>query len=165
MLRPTLLLVAVLGFGAVQAPDARADLCFRYGSGGGTLVARKVALPAPDTCKPLALFESGGTAGSATGSICADRSGAIVIFHYDYDGCIGPAYQESATCRLQLHNGGLPTTGGACRGKANGSAFVDGSLVLRNCNVFVPQDIGGLCAASRAANRVAAPFSHPSGPN
>lgn len=69
-----------------------------------------------------------------------------MIIHYNYDSCLGPSYTESATCRLQLHNTGLPTTGGTCRGTANQGAFVDSTAVLTNCNVFVPQDIGGLCA-------------------
>jgi hypothetical protein len=144
----------------VTAPAARADLCFRYGSGGGTLVARKAALPAPDNCRPLAFFEKGGLAGSATGSICTDRNGGIVIIHYDYDGCLGPSYTESATCRLQLHNTNTPTTGGACRGTANGSGFQDNTAVLTTCNVPVPSDIGGLCAHRAQAQvkaRVAIP--------
>jgi hypothetical protein len=139
-------MIAVVTLAGVAATEARADLCFRYGSGGGTLVARKAALPAPDTCRPLGFFERGGLAGAATGSICTDRNGGIVIIHYTYDGCLGPSYTESATCRLQLHNTNTPTTGGTCRGTANGSAFVDSTAVLTSCSFAVPSDIGGLCA-------------------
>lgn len=69
MFRQGLMLMAVLGLAGVNAPSASADLCFRYGSGGGTMVARKAKLPAPDTCKTLAFFESGGKAG------CGNRVG------------------------------------------------------------------------------------------
>ena len=146
MLRQGLMFATVVGFAGLDAPSARADLCLHYNSGGGTEVARKATLPAPDTCRPLAFFESGGLAGAATGSICTDRNGAIVILHYDYDSCLGPTYTELATCRLQLRNTGLPTVGGTCRGTANGGSFVDSTATLSNCNIPVPDDIGGLCA-------------------
>ena len=78
MLRQGLTFLAMLGLAAVHAPGARADLCFRYGSGGGTLVAKGAAVPAPNTCRTLAMFESGGSAGPATGSICREWSGFTV---------------------------------------------------------------------------------------
>ena len=160
MTRRSIVLLAALAAAGANATAARADLCFRYGSGGGTLVAKNVTVPAPNKCKQLAMFESGGGAGSATGSICTDWTGATIIYHYDYDGCVGAAYRESATCRLQLSDGGPPSRGGACKGTANTSAFTDGSLVLTSCNVLVPAAIGGLCA-SRAAAATAAPHLQP----
>jgi hypothetical protein len=158
MFRKGLPLIAALGLVVAGPPGARADLCFHYQkSGGGTLVAKGAKLPAPNTCETLPLFETdggrGGAAGTkglegaATGSICTDVAGATVIFHYTYDGCLGPAsYFESATCRLQLQNGNLPTTFGSCRGTANQSGFVDDSAILQSCdNVQVPNDTAALC--------------------
>jgi hypothetical protein len=93
--------MATLGLICVNAASARADMCFRYSSGGGTLVAKGATLPAVNTCVPLAFFENGGLQGAATGSICTAADGSTVIFHYTYDGCLSP-YFESGVCRLQL---------------------------------------------------------------
>jgi hypothetical protein len=108
---------------AIVAPDARADLCFRYQlTGGGTLVARGAKLPAVDTCEPLAMFENGGYFGAATGTICRDINDFTVIFQYTYDGCTTD-YFESGICRLQIQNGSLPTVSSTCRGTLAGGTF------------------------------------------
>src|SRR5262249_1599339 len=127
MLRIGLLLTAALGLFVASAPVAKADMCFRYTlSGGGTQVARAATLPAANTCQPLAFFESGGLSGAATGSMCVDNDNFTVVFQYTYHGCVGfpGSYVESATCRLQLQDGSLPTTSSSCRGTANGGAFL-----------------------------------------
>jgi hypothetical protein len=109
---------------AIVAPDARADLCFRYQTtGGGTLVARGARLPAVDTCEPLAMFEFGGYMGAATGTICRSSLDDTVIFQYTYDGCITD-YFESGICSLGIQNGSLPTVSSECRGTlAGGTPF------------------------------------------
>jgi hypothetical protein len=64
-----LLSAAVIGLSLPNLPDAKADLCFRYGT-GGFLVAKGATLPAQNTCESLALFEpdqSGGRGGAANG--------------------------------------------------------------------------------------------------
>jgi hypothetical protein len=152
--RTILFSAAVIGLSFANPPDARADLCFRYGSGGGTLVARG-AVPAQGACRNLALYEvgPGGAGGAANGMVCRDGPGVggiTVIYHYNYDSCLGPnSYSESATCRLQLNNAGnVPTVGSSCRGTANGSPFFDTSLVLTNCagvDTTVPGGGGGQC--------------------
>ena len=118
--------------------SARADMCFRYQtSGGGTLVAKGAKLPAVNTCEPLAMFENGGLAGAATGSICVDINDFTVLFHYTYDACIGPGnYFESATCRLQIQNGDLPTVSSSCRGTlAGGAGFLEvNDAILEYCD-------------------------------
>jgi hypothetical protein len=160
----TLFSAAVIGLSLANPPDARADLCFRYGSGGGTLVAKDATLPKEGTCQPLALFENtdpGSRIGAANGMICRDNTdGRTVIFHYTYDACIGPgSYFESATCRLQLNNANdLPTVSGFCRGMVSGGSgsnlplgsLFDGSPKLDNCvgvNTTVPGGGGGQCFA------------------
>ena len=50
---------AVIGVSAANLSDAKADLCFRYGSGGGTLVAKNAKPPEQGACQPLALYEVG----------------------------------------------------------------------------------------------------------
>jgi hypothetical protein len=155
MTRSRLTLLPLLGIAFACPTAARADLCFRYQkSGGGTLVAKNARLPAPNACESLAMFEvegkdgpsTKGLEGAATGSICTDVAGATVIFHYTYDGCLGPgSYFESATCRLKLQNGALPTTFGGCRGKANQSDFHDDSAILSTCDMQVPNDTAALC--------------------
>jgi len=156
---------AVIGLSLANPPNARADLCFHYGSGGGTLVARDATLPKEGTCQPLALFESGSRIGAANGMICRDTVGGVtLIFHYTYDACIGPgSYFESATCRLQINNAGnLPTVSGICRGVfAAGSGphqtlttFVDGSPKIEQCaGVDVPGGGGGQCFAGRGLSQ------------
>lgn len=154
---------AVIGLSLANPQDARADLCFQYGSGGGTLVGRDATLPKEGTCQPLALFETGSRIGAANGMICRDGPGVggiTIVFHYTYDACIGPgSYFESATCRLQLDNAGnLPTVSGFCRGMyATGSGpnqtlttFLDGSPKIEQCTgVIVPGGGGGQCFAGR----------------
>jgi hypothetical protein len=145
---------AVVGLSLANPPNARADLCFHYGTGGGTLVARDATLPKQGTCQPLALSESGSLIGAANGMICRDTVGGVtIVFHYTYDACIGPgSYFESATCRLQLNNdGNFPTVSGACRGVfAGGSgsltAFDDITPKIEQCTgVDVPGGGGGQC--------------------
>jgi hypothetical protein len=162
------LLFVILAFGLVMAsaPSARADMCFHYkNSGGGTLVAKGASLPSANTCESLALYEregqppspfTRGLEGAATGSICQDWAGATVILHYSYEACMGPeSYFESGTCRLQLDNGNLPTTGSSCRGTYVGATSVgqfhnDNDAVLEPCegndvNWRVPNDPASLC--------------------
>ena len=151
------MLMATLGLICVNAASASADMCFRYASGGGTLVAKGATLPAANTCIPLAFFEDGGLQGAATGSICTAGDGSTVIFHYTYDGCLRP-YFESGVCRLQLgpqigpvitgreargHFGsggigrfGLPTTQSSCFGTYSqpGSTSPDTTAKLEYCD-------------------------------
>ena len=146
--------LALIAFGATSARAA--DLCFQYGSGGGITVAKGASLPKPNTCQTLAMYEvgAGGLEGSATGSLCQDWAGATLIYHYTYDACIGRpgSYFESATCRLQLNNGNLPTTFASCRGKVNNGDFADTTLKLWSCNadtdvsLRVPNDTAALCS-------------------
>ena len=92
MRRPIMIFAALASF-IVYPTLASADMCFRYQkTGGGTLVVKGGKLPAVNTCEPLAMFESGGLAGAATGSICRDINDFTVIFHYTYDACIGPGH-------------------------------------------------------------------------
>ena len=160
MLRKGLALTAALGLVVASAPIAKADdLCFHYQtSGGGTLVARGATLPNFNTCQPLALFESlegGGLGSLATGSICRDATdGITVVFQYTLDSCVGIAgssYFESATCRLQLQDRGLPTTSSSCRGTANGSGFlaVDDAVLFSCSGMTVPGGGGGQCVAGQ----------------
>jgi len=128
----------------------------QYGSGGGIAVAKGASLPKPNTCQTLALYEvgAGGLEGAATGSLCQDWAGATLIYHYTYDACIGHpgSYFESATCRLQLNNGNIPTTFSSCRGKVNNGNFTDTTLKLWSCNadtdvsLRVPNDTAALCS-------------------
>jgi hypothetical protein len=166
MLRPIFFVTVAFGLVVSGAPGARADMCFHYRlSGGGTLVANGAKLPLPNTCASLALYEregqplnpaTHGLEGSATGSICQDWAGATVVFHYTYDGCMGPdSYFESGTCRLQLKDGNLPTTGSTCRGTYIAGTSVgrfrnSNDAVLEPCdasdvNWRVPNDSAGLC--------------------
>ena len=137
-LRSSILLsVAVVGWSLANLPDAKADLCFRYSTGGGILVAKGVKLIEPGTCQPLALYESqeiGSGGGAANGMICRDEF--IIIFHYTYDACIGPgSLFSSATCRLELGHGGtgtLPTIGSGCRVTDGGAATTPHAVLFRN---------------------------------
>jgi hypothetical protein len=137
-MRRPIIVFAALGFLTFCPSFANADMCFRYQkTGGGTLVAKGQRLPAVNTCAPLAMFEHGGLAGAATGSICRDIADFTIIFHYTYDACIGPGhYFESATCRLQIQNGDLPTVSSTCRGTlAGGSGFFEiDDAVLEYCD-------------------------------
>ena len=163
-----LLSAAVIGVSLSNLPDAKADLCFRYGSGGGIAVAKGAKLPEPGTCQPLALYEvaPGGRAGAANGMICRDGPGAgglTIIFHYTYDACTGGgSYFESATCRLQLGSAGpgtLPTVSSSCRGTYGHAPstpnpvplknFVDSTLKLDDCSgvdTTVPGGGGAQCS-------------------
>lgn len=158
---------ASIGLSLALAPDAKADLCFRYGSGGGIHVARDATPPKEGTCQALALFESGGRIGAANGMICRDGPGAggvTLVFHYTYDACIGPgSYFESATCRLQLdNNGNLPTVSGFCRGMYSAgfgphqtlTTFLDSTPKIEQCaGEAVPGGGGGQCFAGRGLSR------------
>jgi hypothetical protein len=169
ILRSAILLSsAVIGLSLANLPDARADLCFQYGTGGGIAVAKGAKLPEPGTCQPLALYEVGsaGRAGAANGMICRDGPGAgglTIIFHYTYDACTGRGtYFESATCRLELGHGGpgtLPTIGSSCKGEygqalpipspVNLKNFADSTLKLDDCggvDTTVPGGGGGQCS-------------------
>jgi hypothetical protein len=169
--RTILFSAAVIGLSLANPPDAGADLCFRYGTGGGTLVARDATLPKEGTCQSFALFENtdpGSRIGAANGMICRDGPGAggvTIVFHYTYDACVGPgSYFESATCRHQLNNANdLPTASGFCRGMySTGSgpnltltSFLDPSLKIWQCTgEAVPGGGGGQCFAGRKG------FSH-----
>jgi hypothetical protein len=135
---------------AIAAPDARADLCFRYRTtSGGTLVARGASLPAVNTCAPLAMFEQEGYGGAATGTICVDAADFTVIFQYTYDGCISD-YFESGICRLQIQNGNLPTVSSTCRGTlAGGASFheIDDGILEVCDGIPVSGGGGGQCLA------------------
>jgi hypothetical protein len=158
---------ALIGLSLAIPPDARADLCFRYSTGGGMSVARDATLPKEGTCQTLALFETGGRIGAATGMICRDGPGAggvTLVFNYTYDACIGPGYYfESATCRAQLdNNGNLPTVSSFCRGMyAAGShapltltPFLDPTLKIEQCaGEIVPGGGGGQCYAGRGLSQ------------
>ena len=152
-LRSAILISAGIGLSLASLPNAKADLCFQYGSGGGISVAKGAKLPEQGTCQPLALYEvgPGGRAGAANGMICRDNTdGRTIIYHYNYDACIGPgSYFESATCRLQLDNSGnLPTVSSSCRGTYGGGPFTDSTLRLTDCggvNTTVPGGGGGQC--------------------
>jgi hypothetical protein len=158
-------LASAAALSLVVSTAAHADLCFRYTkSGGGTVVARGAKVPAPNTCITLALYEvdgryGKGLQGAATGSLCTDWAGATMIYHYTYDGCLGPnRYFESATCRLQLRDGNVPTTFGGCRGTVNNTGFTDDSLVAEFCNgedvaLRVPNDLPALCVIKPGLNR------------
>jgi hypothetical protein len=149
---------AAITLSVVTLSGAKADLCFRYGTGGGTLVAKGAKLPAQNTCDPLGLVEVGlgGRGGAATGSICRDQTdGRTIIFHYNYDACVGPgSYFESATCRLQLNNANdLPTASGGCRGTYGGGPFVDDTPVIDLCvgtDTTIPGGGGGQCVGGRS---------------
>jgi hypothetical protein len=127
-----MMLIASLGLICVNAASASADMCFRYESGGGTLIAKGGKLPAANTCEPLGFFENGGLWGAATGSICYDGQSSAIL-HYTYDGCTGH-YFESATCKFQTTRGSLPTTFSSCRGTANQAAFYDETAKLEFCD-------------------------------
>lgn len=145
--------LSIAAFGVTSA--SASDLCFQYGSGGGILVARGATLPAANKCINLPLYEvgAGGLEGAATGSLCQDWAGATLVYHYTYDACIGTpgSYFESATCRLQLNNGSIPSTSSSCRGKVNNGQFSDTTLKLWSCDadkdiaLRVPNDTAALC--------------------
>jgi hypothetical protein len=134
MFRKGLMFMAALGLIGASVPSAQADLCFRYESGGGTLVARGGELPQPNECRTLPFFEVGGYEGAATGSICMDKNGGTVVFHYAYHSCLAPTYFETGTCRLGVQNG-LPASG-ACRVTVNqtGQPNADTTPVLSSCS-------------------------------
>jgi hypothetical protein len=115
MLRKGALIAAFLLSVFAATPDARADICFQYGTGGGVVIAIGAKVPPINTCTPVSLVEQiyGGRAGLATGSICRSEEGSsrpTLVFQYTYDACSGPGgYFESATCRIDIGlNGDLP---------------------------------------------------------
>jgi len=70
---------AVIGLSLANPPDARADLCFRYGSGGGILVAKGVTIPNQGMCRSLALYEVGlGGRGALQTAWCAGTALVLV---------------------------------------------------------------------------------------
>ena len=143
MFRKGLTFIVALGLIGASVPSAQAHLCFRYGTGGGTLVARGAQLPNTNECRTLSFFEAGGYRGAATGSICRDRNGATVMFHYVYHSCNGPTYFETGTCRLDVqHGGGLPAIG-ECRLTANqtGLPNPDSTPVLESCDLELQEDL------------------------
>jgi hypothetical protein len=143
----TLLVVLALVGASVASAQQGGDLCFRYGSGGGTLVARGAGgLPADDNCKPLQFYEdlaSAGLAGAATGSICKAQQGGIAILHYSYHSCADPSHFQMATCRFSVQNG-LPAVG-VCRGTDTHGGFVSLTPILESCDIPVPEGLVGLC--------------------
>jgi hypothetical protein len=168
MLCRGLLIFTALSLVVFNSPSARADLCFHYTkTGGGTHVLRGATLPAANTCQPVAMYEVGGLAGAATGSICLDGFGDnTVVFHYTFDACTG-SYFESGTCRLQLANdGSLPTISSTCR-ITLGVFYVevdDGVLESCDATTFalqVPGGGGGQCLGSTPHRAV--PVTPPSG--
>ncbi len=70
LLRKTLLLIASLVPAIAITPGARADICFEYGSGGGTSVAKGAKVPPVNTCIRVTPVDLGARLGVATGSIC-----------------------------------------------------------------------------------------------
>ena len=131
MLRKSLLFIGTLGLVIASPLAAKADICFRYQTGGGTLVAKGANLPARNTCENLAMFEVGGLAGAATGSLCKGWNDNSVVYHYAYHSCLGPgSYFESGTCYGHLSTGQLPLTNSSCRITANGSPFLDTTLSI-----------------------------------
>jgi hypothetical protein len=158
MLCRGLLVFTALCLVVASVPSARADLCFRYTtSGGGTLVMQGVAaLPAPNTCRPVAMYEAVdapevGLAGAATGSLCfGGADGRTVVFQYTYDGCTGD-YFESGVCRLQLPNdGSLPTSSSTCRLTLGSGIFyveVDDGQIFScdSTKLSLPGGGGGQC--------------------
>ena len=148
-----LLLTAAVGIVIGSTPNAgAADLCFRYTkTGGGTLVARGAAIPARDTCEPLALFESGGGAGAANGMICREGGpdNTTIRFHYTYDSCLGPSYFESGTCYIQVNQDNT-TVSSSCRGTlataGSASPFLTNDGVLESCSgITIGGGGGGAC--------------------
>ena len=75
MFRKGVLLIAFLVPAFASTSDARADMCFQYGSGGGVTIAIGAKVPPINTCTPVSLVEQiyGGRLGLATGSICRVR--------------------------------------------------------------------------------------------
>jgi hypothetical protein len=171
MRTPIFFIITGLGLVVASAPSAGADICFQYGSGGGPLVAKAMALPAPNSCLPLALYENGGREGAANAMICRDAANTLV-YHYDYNSCTGPGnYSESATCRLSLTNGNLPTSNPdghyVCNGQFAGLApnqvagakqFTDNTLVASFCDDG-PVPTGSACYGGDIILR--RPFAHP----
>ncbi len=113
LLRKTLLLIASLVPAIAITPGARADICFEYGSGGGTSVAKGAKVPPVNTCIRVTPVDLGARLGVATGSICQvflavqrSRSGrrlprvraAVCRRQYPVGGMLGP-------CEAQILRG------------------------------------------------------------
>ena len=172
MIRKSIPLAAFLVPVFAIIPDARADLCFQYGTGGGVSVAIGAKIPAINTCAPVTLVEQvyGGRLGLATGSICRSEEGSsrpTLVFQYTYDACVGPGgYFESATCRIDLDiNGEVPTKPSDQNSLCNGvyvglqpnqsgplKQFNDSTLKVWSCNggpFVVPGGGSAQCFAYR----------------
>jgi len=136
-MRPIFFITVAFALVVASAPNARADMCFRYSaSGGGVYVAQADLPTAPNKCITLSLYEplqSGGLLGAGTGTLCTSSGGTFVVFNYVYHNCLalgpsspfnvdGDSYFESATCQARLSQSGgtvgiLPTTNpSVCRG-------------------------------------------------
>jgi hypothetical protein len=170
MLRKSLPLIATLAFVLASSPDARADICFQYKTGGAPVVAKGARLPPPNSCVPLALFEAnepGSRIGAANAMLCRDND-ITLVFHYNYDACAGPgSYSESATCRLAIPNGDLPSTASSCNGQyfvlmpnQSGPAkqFTDLTLNAWYCD---GKDVPGGGFSAQCLGFRLKPFSHP----
>src|SRR5687767_12053639 len=110
MLRKAMLPAAFILSVFVNLPNAQADICFQYGSGGGLSAALGAKLPERNTCAPVALVEQlaiGSRLGVATGSICRGEGVGYptLVLQYTYTACGGPGgYFESATCQVRLND-------------------------------------------------------------
>ena len=152
MLKPILFITVAFALVVASTPNARAAMCFQYTKSGGGISVAQAKLPEPNTCVTFALYEVGTTPGftqlgAGTGSLCRSTQSNFVIFHYTYDACIPfrrGNYFESATCRLQLTDLGLPTTFSVCRGALitgipgqtgnAGNFFNTDDLVISSCD-------------------------------
>jgi hypothetical protein len=146
MLHKGRLLIVALALIDASAASAQqgGDLCFQFGSGGGTLVARRFGqLPADAHCKPLQFYEDGPLEGTATGSICKDRNGGTFILHYTYHSCKRQSHFQTVTCRFSAKQG-LPTSG-QCRGTDTNGGFFNTTPTLRSCDQLIPESVG-LCS-------------------
>jgi len=170
MLRKSLPLIAALGLVLAGSPGARADICFQYGSGGAPGVAKGAKLPDRNTCVPLAIFEAnepGTRIGAANAMLCRDND-ITLVYHYNYDACTGPGgYSESATCRLAIPTGDLPSTSSNCNGQytvlmpnQTGPAkqFTDLTLKAWYCS---GKDVPGGGFTAQCLGFRFKPFSHP----
>ncbi len=178
MLRKTLLLIASLAPAIAIMPGARADICFEYGTGGGTSVAKGAKVPPVNTCIRVTPVDLGARLGVATGSICQvfpQTGSPMIVFQYTYDACTGPgSWFESATCRIRLSDtGDLPSErdpgqSSSCNGiyaapdtnkTSPVTQFSDISLRVWDCtnsNLSVPTGSPGQCIGSPPMSR-----SHP----
>ena len=147
MFRKSLSLIAGLGLVFVNSPRSNADICFQYGTGGAPLVARGLSLPAKNSCVPLALFEANefGTRLSALQTVCSVETmhTRLCITTIITRVQVLATSRSSATCRLAMYTGDLPSTSSNCNGQysaplANQTGpvkqFSDFSLKAWYCN-------------------------------